>query len=123
MPPFPVYRRPLPVQCADSLLDSSASQLYLPCTSFVFGLLWAPTRHALQGSQGRPTGAHHKPTGQLASCRWTSKGERGCLKLVQLHLYRKVHVSVRNPCIDKCIVHVRPMELDAFKSVVHRPFS
>ena len=28
--------------CGYSLLDSSASQLYLPCTSFLLGMLWAP---------------------------------------------------------------------------------
>ena len=101
---------PLPVQCADSLLDSPHLSCIsrVPLSSWV-DLLWAPARHALQGSKGRPTSAHHKPAGQLASCRWTSKGERGALKLVQLHsVYRKVHVYVRSPWIDKCVKYLRP---------------
>ena len=88
----------------------------VPLSSWV-DLLWAPARHALQGSKGRPTSAHHKPAGQLASCRRTSKGEGGSLKLVQLHLYRKVHVYQRSPWIDKCMKYLMftrdQMELDA----------
>ena len=87
------YLSPGPAS-ADPLLDSSAPQLHLSCAFFFLGLLWTPTHHALQGNQGGPTSTHHKPAGQLSSCRWTLKGERGCLKLVQLHLCPKVHVHV-----------------------------
>ena len=107
------------VQCADSLLDSPHLSCIsrVPLSSWV-DLLWAPARHALQGSKGRPTSAHHKPAGQLASCRWTSKGERGALKLVQLHsVYWKAHVYVRSPWIDKCVKYLMftcdQMERDA----------
>ena len=108
MPPFPVYRRPFPY----NVLTHSWTHPHLSCISRVplsswVDLLWAPARHALQGSKGRPTSAHHKPAGQLASCRWTSKGERGALKLVQLHsVYRKAHVYVRSPWIDKCVKYL-----------------